>query len=275
MNPEVGRVYARRRGGKAEVVRVTALADEWVEFSYLHGPTRALRAGTDRCKARNFARAGWTPTEEVADYTHLDGAVLTATYSVLDTQGQPLLRCSAKRAAFYLRKGYACEVAPGVLQFTDPQTEERLRVLYANEFSAFFQAVKNDRCVCCGATSNLTRHHVVPKRHKRHVPHPWRSCLSNVLFLCGACHTRYEGTPEPDLVPGGDWREYVRAWRDHFFRVLSPRFVPAGWDIVPVRNFAAVAEAAGEPGAPLAEKEADVEQHNGTGDGAPAGRAPE
>jgi 5-methylcytosine-specific restriction endonuclease McrA len=238
--PQVGRVYARSRNGKAEVVRVTALEGEWAHFRYLHGPGRAMRAGAGKCKARNFAAAGWKPTDERDGYSHLDGATRFATYEVRDTRGEPILRCSAKRAAFYLRKGYAREVAPGVLQFTDPRTEDRLRLLYLGQFSEFFMAVKNDRCVSCGATTDLTRHHVVPKRHKRNVPRPWRSCLSNVLFVCGACHRRYEETPEPEVVPTDDWQSYVRAWRDHFLRVLDPRFVPAGWDIISVRNLAAL-----------------------------------
>ena len=240
MTPSINSIYARRRSGKAEVVRVFAVEGEWAEFRFLHGPARSMRAGAGRCKVKNFAAAGWQPTEERADYSHLDGATRYGTFRVLDTAGEPILRCSAKRAAFYTRKGYAREVAPGTLQFLDPQTEDRLRTLYLGGFAAFFMAVKNDRCVCCGATADLTRHHVVPKRHKRNVPQPWRSCLSNVLFVCGACHRAYEDAAEPEVAAGGDWQEYVRAWRDHFRAVLNPRFLPDGWDIVSVRNFDAL-----------------------------------
>src|SRR5262245_12148011 len=102
MNPGVGQVYARRRNGTAEVVRVVALDDGWAEFRFLHGPARSMRAGTGRCKVKNFARSGWTLTDERDDYAHLDGATRFSTYVVLDTKGEPILRCSAKRAAFYL-----------------------------------------------------------------------------------------------------------------------------------------------------------------------------
>jgi 5-methylcytosine-specific restriction endonuclease McrA len=241
MNPQVGQVYARRRNGKAEVVRVIAVDDEWAEFHFLHGPMRSMRAGTGRCKAKNFTATGWALTDERDDYTHLDGATRFSTYVVLDTKGEPILRCSAKRAAFYLRKGFAREQSPGVLQFIDPQTEERLKVLYLGGFTEFFMEVKNDRCCVCGATCDLTRHHVVPKRHKRKLPQPWRSCLSNVLFVCGACHRKYEEAPEPEVPLASDWQAYARAWKAHFFAVLEPRFVPAGWDIISVRNFDAVA----------------------------------
>ncbi|MCI0701626.1 MAG: HNH endonuclease [Planctomycetia bacterium] len=243
MHPKIGQVYTRSRNGKAEVVRVVAIADEWVEFRYLHGPERAMRLGIGRCKAKNFASAGWKPTEEREDYSHLDGATRFDTFQVLDTHGKPILRCSAKRAAFYLRKKLAREVSSGVLQFNDPQIEERIRTMSVEGFTEFFLEVKNDRCVSCGATSDLTRHHVLPKRHKKNVPQPWRSCLSNVLFVCGACHRKYEETPEPEVVPTADWQAYVRAWRDHFFNVLQPKCVPAGWDIISVKNLEALSSA--------------------------------
>ena len=51
--------------GKAEVVRIIARTDEWVEYRYLHGPERAMRVGVGRCKAKNFAAAGWEPEAAV------------------------------------------------------------------------------------------------------------------------------------------------------------------------------------------------------------------
>jgi len=71
MNPEIGRVYSRKRGGKAEVVRVVSVTDTWVTFNYLHGPNRALRIGTGQCKTKNFFKADWTQTEEREDYQKL------------------------------------------------------------------------------------------------------------------------------------------------------------------------------------------------------------
>jgi 5-methylcytosine-specific restriction endonuclease McrA len=240
MTPEVGKIYYRKgKSGHALVVRIVSVA-EWIEYRVVHGPRRAMAAGTGRCKARNFA--GWEETPQRDDYSHLDGCKIFATFLVLDTQGTPILRCGQKRAGFYLKKGYVRAVRDGVLQFTDDQTQRRLRELYPGPFSEFFMAVKNDRCVSCGTPGNLTRHHVIPRRHKKKVPQPWRGCLSNVLFLCRACHTRYEDTPEPDPDPAGDWQEYARRWKQHFLDSLSPQHMPAGWDIISVRNFDAVQE---------------------------------
>jgi 5-methylcytosine-specific restriction endonuclease McrA len=238
MTPEVGKTYCRRgKAGQALVVRVLAVG-EWVEYRVVHGPRRALALATGRCKVRNFT--GWQEVAERADYTDLDGCKVFATFLALDTRGEPLLRCSQKRADFYLRKGFARPVREGVLQFTDDQTETRLRELYGGPFSQFFLAVKNDRCVCCGTTSDLTRHHVVPRRHLKKLPQPWRGCLSNILFLCQNCHRRYEQAAEPDVAFAGDWREYADRWKRHFLDTLHPRHMPDGWDIVSVSNLDAL-----------------------------------
>ena len=241
MTPEIGKTYYRRgKSGHALVVRVLAVA-EWVEYEVVHGPRKALSVRTGRCKVRNFR--GWEEVGERDDYTDLDGCKIHATFLVLDTQGEPILRCGQKRADFYLRKGYARVVGDGVLQFEDEQTERRLHGLYLGPFSAFFLAVKNDRCVCCGSPDRLTRHHVVPRRHKQQIPLLWRRCLSNVLFLCRDCHERYERVPEPDTVYSVDWQEYARRWERHFLDALKPEHMPPGWSLIAVRNFDAVEEA--------------------------------
>ena len=238
MTPEVGKTYWRKgASGKSVVMRVRA-AGEWVEYDVLHGPLALRRKKIGRCKAKNFT--GWEEIEPRADYSHLDGCKAFATFVVQDTAGVPILGCGEKRARFYLKNGYVKPVSEGVLRFTDDRTETRLRELYPGAFSEFFMAVKNDRCVCCGSAANLSRHHVIPRRHKRRIPQPWRACLSNVLFLCWDCHKRYEDTPEPDPDYAGDWQEYARHWKRHFLDTLNPRHVPAGWDIVPIKNLGAV-----------------------------------
>jgi hypothetical protein len=240
---EPGQVWLRKRGSAAVVRRVRAVTDGKVHYEVLHGPASLRRHRLGVCSLRSFLQHS-RPIEEQADYSHLDGARQFATFLVLTTRGHPLLRCSQKRARFYLKKGYVRQVDEGVLQFTDDTTEKTLEELYLGEFSEFFVAVKNDRCVCCGRENRLSRHHVVPKRHKKKVPLPWRNCLSNVLFVCLDCHERYEQTPEPDPA-SADWQVYVAAWKEHFVRVMEPRFLPAGWDIVSVKNLAAVGREGG------------------------------
>ena len=238
---EPGQVWLRKRASAALVRRVRAVENAKVHYEVLHGPASCRRKPFGSCNVRSFVQHA-QQIEEQPDYSHLDGAKQFDTFLVLSTQGEPLLRCSQKRAAFYLKKGFARLVQDGVLQFTDATTEKTLADLYLGEFSQFFLAVKNDACVCCGRGDRLSRHHVVPKRHKKKVPLPWRNCLSNVLFVCLDCHEKYEQTSEPDLA-AADWREYVYAWKKHFLRVMRPKFLPAGWDIVSVTNLEAVARA--------------------------------
>jgi hypothetical protein len=240
---EPGQVWLRQRSSAALVRRVLSVEAGLVYFEVLHGPAGLLRNRLGSVSVRAFLRHS-QPIREQSDYSHLDGARRFDTFLVLDTAGKPLLRCSQKRADFYLRKGYARQLSPELLQFTDARTEQTLAKLYQGSFSAFFVAVKNDRCVCCGRTDRLSRHHVVPRRHRRQVPLPWRNCLSNVLFVCLECHRQYEQTPEPD-PEAGDWRAYVYAWKDHFVKTMAPQFLPEGWDIVSVTNLEAVADTPG------------------------------
>jgi len=90
-----------------------------------------------RANVRSFVQHA-QQIEEQADYAHLDGATQFDTFLVLSTEGQPLLRCSQKRADFYLKKGFARPLTEGVLQFTDDTTERTLANLYLGKFSQFF-----------------------------------------------------------------------------------------------------------------------------------------
>ena len=192
------------------------------------------------CNVRSFIQHA-RQIEVEADYAHLDGAEQFDTFLVLSTGGQAVATVQPEAGRILPEAG----VTPGRYRTafcSSPTRPPRstLADLYLGKFSQFFLAVKNDACVCCGRGDRLSRHHVVPKRHRRKVPMPWRNCLSNVLFVCLDCHEKYEQTPEPDLDVG-DWREYVYAWKEHFIRVMQPKFLPAGWDIVSVTNLEAVA----------------------------------
>ncbi len=168
MNLEVGKKYYHKRGLCGAVRQVLALHDGKVDYQVLHGPARK-RQPTNTCSARKFAE--WADGEfEGEDYHRLDGARLNGTYVVENVAGTPIFRCSSRRARFYLKKGYAVVVNDGTLRFTDDTTEKKLASLYDGPLSPFFMEVKNDRCVVCGKDHNLTRHHVVPRRHKRNLP---------------------------------------------------------------------------------------------------------
>jgi hypothetical protein len=224
MNVEVGKKYYRKRGVCGAVREVLAVHDGKVSYRVLHGPA-LKRQPFNTCGLRSFA--AWADGEfEGEDYRRLDGAKLFKTFLVQGVAGRPIFRCSARRGRFYLRKGYAVQVDEGTLRFTDDTTEKKLAYLYDGELSAFFLEVKNDRCVVCGRDHGLTRHHVVPRRHKRKLPPEVRRRISNILFLCIDCHRAYE---DRQLVSEST---DPHVWKDHFLDTMRPKFLPRGWDIL-------------------------------------------
>src|SRR5262249_41144295 len=102
---EPGQVWLRKRSSAALVRRVRTAAGAVLPFEPLPGPASLRRTPLGSCRLRSFVRPS-RRIEEQPDYSHLDGARRFDTFLVLTTAGEPLLRCSAKRARFYLRKGY-------------------------------------------------------------------------------------------------------------------------------------------------------------------------
>lgn len=221
---EPGRRYFRKRGVLATVRAVVSVTGDVVAYRVLHGPA-LKRAPLGSCSVKKFL--AWADGAFSGDdFARLDGARLTPTYLMQNVAGAPLFRCGERRANFYLTKGYAVRVDAGTLRLVDPTTERKLAELYGEQLGAFFLEVKNDHCVVCGKDHALTRHHVVPKRHKKKLPPDVRSRLSNVLFVCIDCHDSYE---RQQLV-SESLDPFV--WKDHFVTTMRPGFLPAGWDIV-------------------------------------------
>ncbi len=224
---EVGKKYYHKRSTRGTVRQITSITDT-VQYDVLYGPA-LKRHPKGSCNRRQFER--WVDgVFEGEDYSRLDGAILQKTYIVLNISGKPLFRCSHKRLQFYIRKDYVKQVNEDTYQFTNDVTENKLNELYNGQFSEFFMAVKNDRCCVCGKDHDLTRHHVVPQRHKKNLPLELRTRLSNILFICNPCHKAYE-----DQQLNSDSTDpYV--WKNHFIEIMQPQFMPAGWDIVSIKN---------------------------------------
>lgn len=233
MNVQPGKCYYRKVGLTVSVRKVERIEGDDVHYRVLCGPQLKQR-DSNRTRLKKFAQWATGETEELDDYSHLGGCRRFPTFLVRDTHGRPFFRCTQRKANVYLRKGYAVEVEPGVLQMTTDAIEKRLHEVHDGQFDEFFMAVKNDRCVACGVGHPLTRHHVVPRRFKGLVPRCVRSRLSNVLFVCVGCHERYEQTPEPCPQLGDDPVAFCRGWEAHFVEVLRPRFMPAGWEVFSV-----------------------------------------
>lgn len=57
----------------------------------------------------------------------------------------------------------------------------------------FYRIPRENKCVVCGSTENLTKHHVVPYRYKQHFPSNLKSRSSyDVVSICITDHEKYE-----------------------------------------------------------------------------------
>lgn len=69
------------------------------------------------------------------------------------------------------------ELKPSVKQFND----------------AYYQQKLENRCVCCGTTEYLTRHHVIPYMYRKHLHGKFKdNNHHDVLPICYECHRKYE-----------------------------------------------------------------------------------
>jgi len=232
-----GSCYYSKRHGRASVRKILRIKDEIVHFQRLYGPGSQMKLGLyGSCKMRTFRRWMVGEVNEHADFSLLNGAEIQPTFLVENVEGCPIFRCGEKRANFYVRKGFAEWIDEDRIRLTEAgrATEENLRTMYGGELTSnpFFMAEKNNQCVCCGNRAALTRHHIVPKRHKSRLPREVSRCLSNVLFVCADCHAKYERFSETEPTDSiTDPVEIVHAWRNHFVDTMKPRFIPPGWNI--------------------------------------------
>lgn len=232
--PEVGKVYIKQTSANPTIRKITKIEDGIVYYDYLHGPHKKMIVG--KTKLRKFVSWATSEISEEAvesEYKKYCGAKLHEPHLMLSVNGEPLFKCSPKKARYYLKKNLAVSINEKTHQLITDKVEERLEYLYGDVLSPFFLENKNDKCVVCGTKYNLTRHHIVPKRHKPHLLIESKMMLSNVLFVCEPCHHEYEKhQPKENEIDIHD----PQAWKDHFIKVTQPKFLPNGWDIVLIKG---------------------------------------
>jgi hypothetical protein len=219
MEIEVGKLYYKKKGSRATVRLVTLLENDKVHYQVMYGP--ALKKHQTGCTTKKgFTRWACGLYTGDGDFQKLDGAKIN---------GVPEFRCGQKRANFYLKKGYARRINDSTIRLNSPVTVERFHQLY-EILNPFFMAVKNDKCVVCGCDAPLTRHHVVPRRVLKLIPNKIKRRMSNILFVCVKCHTKYN---ENDITTE---ESDPRVWLSHFIKVMNPKFMPEGWDIFMIKE---------------------------------------
>ncbi|XP_058118228.1 exonuclease 3'-5' domain-containing protein 2 [Anopheles ziemanni] len=102
--------------------------------------------------------------------------------------GEVLCTCDRRKAEWYVQR----ELADLVCQ--EPYTV-RLRFEPAgravDDPGKYYQQVKENICVVCGATECFNRKNIVPRDYRRHFPVVMKEHVSHdVLLLCADCHQR-------------------------------------------------------------------------------------
>ena len=109
--------------------------------------------------------------------------------SVQDPLGNEMFKCLPKRAQWYLDRNlaYIVQEDPLIVQLTfQPKGK-------GNIGDVFSLSLKDNRCVCCGATDFLTRHHIVPRCYKKVLPIELKGRdAHDVVPLCTKHHWEYE-----------------------------------------------------------------------------------
>src|SRR5262249_3518583 len=95
----------------------------------------------------------------------------------------------SEKALWYLNRGLVEVVSPSppVLRFRFAPGGR------GHAGDDYYLTGKGNHCVVCAATDGLNRHHVVPSVYRRHLPAAVKDhSHHDVLWLCLACHERYE-----------------------------------------------------------------------------------
>lgn len=100
--------------------------------------------------------------------------------------GEPLCTMDKAKATWYQKKGLAIMVS---------ETPLRMRLTFEPSGRAVGNPGKYDllekenRCVVCGTSENLSRKFIVPKEYRKFFPTVMKSHSSHdILLLCSSCH---------------------------------------------------------------------------------------
>lgn len=110
-------------------------------------------------------------------------------HTLLAPNGEILCRIGARKSQWYIDRNLVDIVS------TDPMV---LRLRFepkgrGHRDDEYYLSYKEDRCVKCGKTNDLTLHHIVPRCFRRHFPDSIKSHdFHDILPLCVECHNKYE-----------------------------------------------------------------------------------
>ncbi len=121
-------------------------------------------------------------------HLHHKKDIIYGNYSILHPDGSLMCHTDKKKVNWYMKK----ELAEWVDETTIKLKFEPKGRGNAGD-SEYYAEARENRCVVCGATENLTLHHVVPYQYRKHFPEHLKSHTSfDILPLCIEHHEEYE-----------------------------------------------------------------------------------
>ena len=110
-------------------------------------------------------------------------------YSVVSPEGILMFKCNLKKVNWYLSRGLATIIQDDPtcikLNFTPNGLGNHNRSYGLNKME--------NKCVNCGSTDKLTRHHIVPFCYRKFFPMEIKSHnFHDILPMCVNCHYNYE-----------------------------------------------------------------------------------
>ena len=106
---------------------------------------------------------------------------------MFDHNGNFMCFIAEKRMHWYLKKNLADQI-----------NETDIKLNFIPQGSGYrdddyYTEVRENKCVVCGVTENLTKHHVVPHQYRRFFPDQYKNRTHfDVLMVCQECHYQYE-----------------------------------------------------------------------------------
>ena len=106
---------------------------------------------------------------------------------VVNSRDEIMFRCKDDRADWYLSRNLAERVNDTTIRLTfEPKGNG-----YAGD--QFYTQQRENICVVCGRTDDLSKHHVVPQCYRTHFSEEIKSSSSHdIVPLCLDCHNTYE-----------------------------------------------------------------------------------
>lgn len=228
-----GFCYANTRKGRILVRKVLYfdIENNSIYYRALHGPMVKRGQVYNCASVRSFTNWCNKQVAELDSYNNHSYFEQQKSYIVLNTQGQPFVRCQQKKVNNYLKKGLLKWIDDDTLQYTTDLIEKKLLEVYDGQPDSAFLHEMHYSCVVCNSNNSLTKHHVVPRKDLKYYPLEIKNFLNNLLTVCKDCHVCYEqiklGFSITDYSADG-----AIGWMNHFIETMEPKFLPEKWHIL-------------------------------------------